>query len=848
MPSTPRLTLENDYAVGRMCAICGATALRVVHVQTYPDYVTCELCGSAFVTEEGGERVLFGAISLAYPKTQHFAQRQWLEPKTVEEVAVTERPPSEGPPSPEILLVSEPEELLSGKGVLLAEEPELPSSEQGVVLTEDEPPALRDAVAPPTEVQMQEGWEGEATSAVVEEARSGAPIPTAEAPPPSMEAEEPIEAPDWLETSDTAGAPPLPEPGERMQAAPDWLEERRASDKEVTPLLFKKNEVAAPSPDILPAEDEGEAVPTFEADLEAIPGVGGEPEGFAAAGASEEAIDTIEGPAPLSEEELPPELAWLGSAGERDLVDSAVDLEEDTGSSSWPGVRMEATAPEAPAGIGLSPGQDVSPIEEGDISTPPHGMGEGLPEWMQAAEGEGASLTGASEPERPMVTEPGTDMPEWLQPAEAEEEGLPEIAEQAPMAAGMEEGLPAWLQAAEVGETGPVEVGEVEEPKVAEPDAGLPEWLQAAGVEETGPVEAGEVEEPMVAELTAGLPEWLQAAEVEGAGPAEALEIGEDATELMEGVPGWLEGAEIDEVSEAPAVSLSKPHGEPQTREAVSPADAVGEPATVDWLSQIEAEAARDLGEQMPGAGEATPAFTVEQGDQFFADTEAPVRDAGVRGAPIEGQVTEPPPGRRYRVTVQGGQVRIPAKVCAHCQRTPARRSLDLISTMADGKGERRRVTISLSLCASCRKRIQARSGEERNARLQAFLTSMLLAVLALVITLALGVVKFQDSLLDDLLLLMLISVISFAIPAFVLLSRASRTPPPPDAVYVRTTLFIPEDPQGQGAAFEWRNPSFAQRFKEANAPNVIGDIEEVEDRLGSTSADDGLFAESETV
>ena len=84
MTPTPSLTLKDDYIDELGCAICGQPALQVIHVETFPDYVTCSICGSAFVVEEGGERVMYGKIDNAYPETQHVALRQWIWPETVE--------------------------------------------------------------------------------------------------------------------------------------------------------------------------------------------------------------------------------------------------------------------------------------------------------------------------------------------------------------------------------------------------------------------------------------------------------------------------------------------------------------------------------------------------------------------------------------------------------------------------------------------------------------------------------------------------------------------------------------------------------------------------------------------
>lgn len=92
MASTPRANIAGDAARGLHCAICGQEALRVVHVERLPDYVECANCKSAFIMEEGGERVLYGQIAEGYPQTSQFALKQWVWMEAVETRAQEERP------------------------------------------------------------------------------------------------------------------------------------------------------------------------------------------------------------------------------------------------------------------------------------------------------------------------------------------------------------------------------------------------------------------------------------------------------------------------------------------------------------------------------------------------------------------------------------------------------------------------------------------------------------------------------------------------------------------------------------------------------------------------------------
>ncbi len=98
MTSTPRTSIDDGYAQGLDCAICGSSDLFIQHLPDYPDFVTCSRCASAFVVEDGGERVLYGNISPDFPRTAQFALKQWVWLEAVERRAELERP---APPSPE---------------------------------------------------------------------------------------------------------------------------------------------------------------------------------------------------------------------------------------------------------------------------------------------------------------------------------------------------------------------------------------------------------------------------------------------------------------------------------------------------------------------------------------------------------------------------------------------------------------------------------------------------------------------------------------------------------------------------------------------------------------------------
>jgi len=87
-----RLELEDSFAGEQACTICGETALSVVHLKGFPDYVTCARCGAAFVMEEGGPRAMYGSIPPEYPETREFALKQWTSLEAIAALAEAERP------------------------------------------------------------------------------------------------------------------------------------------------------------------------------------------------------------------------------------------------------------------------------------------------------------------------------------------------------------------------------------------------------------------------------------------------------------------------------------------------------------------------------------------------------------------------------------------------------------------------------------------------------------------------------------------------------------------------------------------------------------------------------------
>jgi hypothetical protein len=82
------------------CPICAHVELKLVQLERLPDYITCGNCESAFVREEGGQRLMYGKINPDYPSTSQFALRQWVWPEAIDQRASSERPSTPLPPAP----------------------------------------------------------------------------------------------------------------------------------------------------------------------------------------------------------------------------------------------------------------------------------------------------------------------------------------------------------------------------------------------------------------------------------------------------------------------------------------------------------------------------------------------------------------------------------------------------------------------------------------------------------------------------------------------------------------------------------------------------------------------------
>ena len=105
------------------------------------------------------------------------------------------------------------------------------------------------------------------------------------------------------------------------------------------------------------------------------------------------------------------------------------------------------------------------------------------------------------------------------------------------------------------------------------------------------------------------------------------------------------------------------------------------------------------------------------------------------------------------------------------------------------------------------------------------------LYVAFVILTLAIGLIDPGGNLALATILMLILLVVGYAVPAAMLLGRAGRFTPGPDARYVRTTLLIPDSSQGLERAFEWRNQRYAEEFRQANHPRALAGVVAVKDR-----------------
>lgn len=261
------------------------------------------------------------------------------------------------------------------------------------------------------------------------------------------------------------------------------------------------------------------------------------------------------------------------------------------------------------------------------------------------------------------------------------------------------------------------------------------------------------------------------------------------------------------------------------------------EPLT-DWAPSLVPERKPPEPSSPPPVAPPSPASVaaVAAASRAAAKAAAPAK-AGARARaaskPLTPPVADPAPGQRYRVVVNGEQVTFPMQACAHCMQSPAPNRLTILGSapQAQMAGQRRTSRYTVPLCRSCYRRATAPTPEEKNARLNAHLISALIALGLLVAALAIGLIDPSKNLPVAAVLMLILLVVGYALPAALMLGRSSRFLPGEDARYVRSTLLIPESSQGLETAFEWRNQRYAEEFYQANHQRALAGVVAIKDR-----------------
>lgn len=281
-----------------------------------------------------------------------------------------------------------------------------------------------------------------------------------------------------------------------------------------------------------------------------------------------------------------------------------------------------------------------------------------------------------------------------------------------------------------------------------------------------------------------------------------------------------------------PATARPTPPGEPSPRSesparSPQPASPPAQPAFgPPHAPAVERPAGPAAGTPTPLPA-APPAQAVPASPAAVAPAPPKPATPSAPAAPVL-RPEDPPAGLRYRVVLMGRQVVMPSSNCAHCMRTPVQGRITVTARVGrTGRSSRRRkVRVSVPLCADCQRRATGLRPEQRSARLQGVLISAVVGLGAVLAGLALGLVDLGAEPVAGVLTLILLGFIGYAVPALIfLLGRGSRQPPPEDALYVRSTLIIPPDREGHATAFEWRNQGYAGLFSESNAGNVVGNV-----------------------
>lgn len=695
MSLKPRISVEDNYVDGLICAICENPDLHVVHVDNYPDFISCGNCASAFVVEDEGSWIMYGKVNADLPETREFAVRQWTWLDAVRQRVQDERESrkKESPVEPTPPTSMETEALAPVEGAEL--EPEVaPSAIQ-------EPEEIVPDADLPSEQEVSEE------------------LGPSETTPPSPSSDDliPPESDTTQEFLDEITKLEEPSP------PPDEATELR-EDAQFDDLTDRFDELVPDEAPAVETDSEEQEGPSLDA---LFP----EAKEFKISEDTPLHLDQAEGEA-VVEEIAPDEIDEVHLSR---LEQVASDSEEHIPESSVEGPPAEALSSDE-----LMPEAESPPI----------------PDWLEEGPTAEAEELDPTPPFSEVAPEESQTIKDQIVPPFVDDDSEPSSG------------------------TAPEDV------------LRTPEEDLAAS---TTPADFLDLTSEQTAPPTSPVDEEVDA-------PTSAFEEQEVQTsESMEEIPG------LKEVDEPIEEHLLPPWAREEGTEEEPPPGAETAPEPIPFTS--EDPASIDT--------------VVEDIEQEPAPIEEPKLPPG-----------EPEEGFRHRVIVKGDKLVFPKNVCAHCLRMPVSLAAAVRGTLPDPEqpGTRKPLTFKLPLCQDCEKRAKASTDEEQSAKIQAHIISGIIAAFLLIIALIAGFARFEPNFFEAILVLLIVGVLGYGIPAVFLLNRASSYPPPFDAAYVLTTLRVADDAGDESTAFEWRNQGYAELFRQVNRRNAEDSTSRVEDLM----------------
>lgn len=131
-------------------------------------------------------------------------------------------------------------------------------------------------------------------------------------------------------------------------------------------------------------------------------------------------------------------------------------------------------------------------------------------------------------------------------------------------------------------------------------------------------------------------------------------------------------------------------------------------------------------------------------------------------------------------------------------------------------------------MCTVCHARATAQGEQERNARLVAHLSAVLVGAVLFVFTVGLARLGANLAMFLSIGLGTAVGALGYGTVALLTLSRLPQYEPSEDARYVLSTGLIQYRKREEALAFSWRNPSYAERFLVGNRDQTVGGITKV--------------------